>query len=89
MKQKHFLYKIDLCTFSKFLLCECSFSLALFIASKVPAKNSAVYMTVLIRWNILLYTVLHLHHGLFNMEQGQNLRGTKECSISKIAMNEL
>lgn len=88
MKQKHFLYESALCTFSKLLFSECTFSLALLIPSKVPARNSTIYITVLVRWNILLYTVLHLHHSLFYMEQSQNLKGIKECSISKTAVNE-
>lgn len=55
---------------------------ALFIPSDIAASSSPVYITALVGESIVLSTLLHLHHSLFNMEQGQNLKGTRECSIS-------
>lgn len=89
MKQKHFLYGTGLCAFSRFLLRECSFSLALCLSLNVPARGRAVYMAVLVSREALLRTGLHLRHGLCRGGRGQNLKGTKGCSASEIAMNEV
>lgn len=61
----------------------------LLVLSRVPGRSRNVYITVPVQWNFLLYSILHFHRSLFNMDQGQNLKGTEECTISKMSMNEL